>query len=170
MRWSLASLLPCHGLQTKDVIFPPHPVSVRFRKSCVRNGSPAPERAASRYDLFMRMILFLTAGLLLAQGPSPPGMRCPQRTLVMWERGPNWDKARDVAPKHLAYMLQLMKSGKVLSAGPTQGTQPAAVGVFAAGDWAGVESVLKDEPFTREGVLKVASHTVWSACEAAPPG
>jgi len=27
---------------------------------------------------------------------------------------------------------------------------------------------MKKEPFTREGIMRIASHTVWRACEAAP--
>jgi hypothetical protein len=98
---------------------------------------------------------------------SPPGMECPLRTLVLFERGPNWDKAAKMAPEHFAYILQQMKSGKVLSGGPLEGAPPRAAMLFAAGDWGQVEALLKLEPFTREGVLKVASHEVWNACEAA---
>jgi len=118
--------------------------------------------------LSMRVLLFLAAGLLLAQGQwPPPGMQCPQRTLVLFERGPNWDKASQVAPKHLAYMLQQMKSGKVLSSGPIEGGPPAAAMVLAASDWSQAQAILNDEPFTHEGVVKIASHNVWNACEAA---
>ena len=121
--------------------------------------------------LCMRMLLFLIGGLLLAQQQwPPPGMQCPQRTLVLFQRGPNWEKLpmlRDVAQKHLAYILQQMKSGKILSGGPMEGVQPAAAMLFAAGDWSQVEAILNDEPYTHEGVLKIASHDVWNACEAA---
>ena len=116
----------------------------------------------------MRKLLFLTGGLLLAQVQwPPPGMRCPQRTLVIFERGPNWEKAHDVFPQHISYILQQMKSGKILSSGPMEGNQ-TAVAVFSVAGWEEVEGILKDEPFTREGVLKIARHDVWNACEAAP--
>jgi uncharacterized protein YciI len=115
----------------------------------------------------MRIILFLTAGLLLAQGQwPPPGMQCPQRTLVIWEHGPNWEKRAEVAQRHLAYVLQEMKAGKILHAGPMEGPHSAAA-LFASGDWKEVEAILNDEPFTHEGVLQVATHDTWSACEAA---
>jgi hypothetical protein len=39
--------------------------------------------------------------------------------------------------------------------------------LFGTKDWAEVEALMKNEPFTREGVMKVVSHTVWNACEAA---
>ena len=118
--------------------------------------------------LCMRMLPFLIGGLLLAQHQwPPPGMQCPQRTLVLFERGPNWDKAPQVAQKHLAYILQQMKSGKILSGGPMEGVQPAAAMLFPAGDWSQAEAILNEEPFTHEGVLKIASHAVWNACEAA---
>jgi uncharacterized protein YciI len=120
--------------------------------------------------LNMRILLFLIGGLLFAQPQwPPPGMQCPQRTLVLLDRGPNWDKAPQVAPKHLTYILQQMKSGKVLSGGPMEGAQPAAAMLFAASDWSQVQAILNDEPFTHDGVLEIASHNVWNACEAARP-
>jgi uncharacterized protein YciI len=120
--------------------------------------------------LLMRMIPFLIGGLLFAQPQwPPPGMQCPQRTLVLFERGPNWEKASQVAPQHLAYILQQMKSGRVLSGGPMEGGQSAAAMLFAVSDWSQVEAILNNEPFTHEGVLKIASHNVWNACEAARP-
>jgi uncharacterized protein YciI len=118
--------------------------------------------------LFMRMFLFLIGGLLFAQHQwPPPGMQCPQRTLVLFERGPNWEKAPKIAQKHVAYILQQMKSGNILSSGPLKGAQPAAAMLLAAGDWSQVEAILNSEPYTHEGVLKIASHDVWNACEAA---
>ena len=93
-------------------------------------------------------------------------MQCPQRTLVTWDLGPNWDQRMKFAPAHFEYMLRQMKSGAIISAGPMI-DRPKAVAVFAAKDWVQVEAILKDEPFTREGVLKIAEHAVWSACEAA---
>jgi uncharacterized protein YciI len=115
----------------------------------------------------MRKLLFLAGGLLLAQSQWPPaGMRCPQRTLVIFERGPNWEKAQEVFPQHISYILRQMKSGKILSSGPMADRQTAAA-VFSVAEWDDVERILKDEPFTREGVLKIARHDVWNACEAA---
>jgi len=116
------------------------------------------------------MLPLLIGGLLFAQHQwPPPGMQCPQRTLVLFERGPHWEKAAQIAPQHLAYVLQQMKSGKILAGGPMEGVQPSAAMLFAASDWSQVDAILNDEPFTREGVLKIASHDVWNACEAARP-
>jgi hypothetical protein len=39
----------------------------------------------------------------------------------------------------------------------------------AASDWSQVQAILNDEPFTHEGVVKIARHDVWNACEAARP-
>jgi len=112
-------------------------------------------------------VLFLIGGLLLAQIQwPPPGMQCPQRTLVLFERGPNWEKGPQIGPRHIAYVLQQMKAGKIISGGPMTGIRPAAAMVFGGSDWSQVEAILNDEPFTHEGVLKIASHDVWSACEA----
>jgi len=118
--------------------------------------------------LYMRMLAFLIGGLLFAQHQwPPPGMQCLQRTLVLFDRGPHWETAPKVAAKHVAYILQQMKSGKILSGGPMEGAQPAAAILFALSDWSQVEAILNDEPFTHEGVLKIARHDVWNACEAA---
>ncbi|HEY1337208.1 MAG TPA: hypothetical protein VGF59_06845 [Bryobacteraceae bacterium] len=117
----------------------------------------------------MRYFLVLfAAAVAVAQQPRqwpPPGMRCPQRTLVLFEQGANGAKAGQFFDEHIAYLLAQMKSGKILSAGPASSGPAAAV--FTSTDWPEVEEILKNEPFTREGVMKVSSHAVWNACEAA---
>jgi hypothetical protein len=40
--------------------------------------------------------------------------------------------------------------------------------IFGTTDRAEIETIMKEEPFTREGIMTIASHTVWCACEAAP--
>lgn len=113
----------------------------------------------------MRKLLLFVAIVAFAQGPWPPrGMQCPQRTLVLFEFA-NTAKSADFSQEHFAYMLELMKSGKVISAGPMADGKSAAI-LFAAKDWAEVEEMIKKEPFNREGVLKVTNHSVWTACEA----
>jgi hypothetical protein len=113
----------------------------------------------------MRKLLFLVAMAAFAQQPAfpPPGMRCPQRTLVLFQPGPNAAKAPAVYQEHIAYVLSEMKAGRIVVAGPAN-EGPAAM-VFASKDWAEVEPLLKKEPFTREGVMKISSHGVWNACE-----
>src|SRR4051812_37309063 len=68
----------------------------------------------------MRKLLFLVAVVALAQRPwPPPGMQCPQRTLVLLDISrENADKTSQFYDEHLAYLTPLMKSGKILSAGP----------------------------------------------------
>jgi uncharacterized protein YciI len=92
-------------------------------------------------------------------------MQCPQRTLVLFEFAANAAKSADFYQEHLAYVLDLLKSGKVISAGPMADGRSAAM-LFATKDWAEAEQMIKKEPFNREGVLKVTSHSVWNACEA----
>lgn len=112
------------------------------------------------------MILAGVVSLAQAQWP-PAGMRCPQRTLVLSEFAENAANSAQFAAEHFAYMRGLMKSGKVISAGPMEDKHTAAI-LFATKDWSEAEEILKKEPFHREHVLKVASHFVWNACEAAP--
>lgn len=42
----------------------------------------------------------------------------------------------------------------------------SAAMLFATKDWAEAAEMIKKEPFNREGILKVTSHSVWTACEA----
>ena len=118
----------------------------------------------------MQKLLLLLGGLggvLCAQQSVPPGMQCPQRTLVTWELGPHYADREQFASQHFAYMARQMKAGALIMAGPLADGQ-RAVGLFSAKDWPEVEAILKDEPFTRAGVLKVADHAVWTACAPAP--
>src|SRR3954462_11716736 len=113
----------------------------------------------------MRKLIFLVAAVALAQRPwPPPGMKCPERTLVLL-KVTDPSKINQFYDEHLAYLLPLMNSGKILSAGPTDDNNGAIV--YASADWPEVEAMMKKEPFTREGVTKVVAHSVWRACEAA---
>lgn len=85
----------------------------------------------------------------------------------MSELGANAANAPKFAQEHFRYMLGLMKAGKVIAAGPMTDNHTAAF-LFAATDWAEVQKLLANEPFHREHILKLTSHYVWNACEAAP--
>jgi uncharacterized protein YciI len=124
--------------------------------------------ARGRYDCEMRAIsiLFCLAALAPAQS-SPPGMRCPQRTLILSELGENAPNAARFQAEHFAYMRELMKSGKVITAGPMTDNHTTVI-VLATKEWAEAEEILKKEPFHREGVLKMVKHMVWNACELEP--
>jgi len=115
----------------------------------------------------MRKLLFLVAAVALAQRPwPPPGLQCPERTMLLTELDQaNAAKMNTVYDEHLAFLLPLLKSGKIISAGPTDDGR--GVLVLGTKDWAEVDAIMKKEPFTREGVMKIVSHTVWNACEAA---
>ena len=116
----------------------------------------------------MRTVLILIGMVAFAQGQwPPPGMRCPERTLVLCELSENAANQAKLAQEHLSYMLGLMKSGKIITAGPMSDHRTAAI-VFASKDWSEVEQLLDNEPFHREHMLKVTSHGIWTACEAAP--
>jgi len=115
----------------------------------------------------MRKLLFLVAAVALAQRPwPPPGLQCPGRTLLITDLDQaNSSKINTFYDEHLAFLVPLLKSGKIISAGPTDDGR--GVLIFGTKDWTEVEALMKKEPFTREGVMKVVSHTVWNACEAA---
>jgi len=93
-------------------------------------------------------------------------MQCPERTLVIYDlvqdKMPLIDKFYD---EHLANLNKLMKEGKIVSSGPTDDGR--GVLIFAGTNWPEIEALLKKEPFTREGILKMTTHTVWRACEPA---
>lgn len=115
----------------------------------------------------MRKLLLFLATLALAQNAwPPPGMSCPQRTLVTFDEGPNSDKAQGLFQQHIAYLSGQMKAGKVISAGPLA-VGHSALMLFATKDWDEIQDILKNEPFTQAGVIKVVRHDVWNACEVA---
>ncbi len=115
----------------------------------------------------MRTLLFFFATLALAQNAwPPPGLSCPQRTVVTFEEGPNPEKAQQLFQQHVAYLSAQMKAGKVVSAGPMAAGHSALI-IFATTDWDEVQEILKNEPYTQAGVMKVVRHEVWNACELA---
>ena len=46
-------------------------------------------------------------------------------------------------------------------------TDGRGVFTFTGTAWPDIEELLKSEPFLREGVMKIDSHSVWRACELA---
>lgn len=111
------------------------------------------------------LLLFLAT--LVAQNPwPPPGMSCPQRTLVMFDEGPNSDKGPQLFQQHVSYLLDQMKSGKIISAGPMAAGHSALI-IFATKDWDEIQNILQSEPYTQAGVIKIAHHDLWNACEIA---
>lgn len=104
----------------------------------------------------------------------PSGLRCPQRTLVLFDV--DWNAFKpDMFNEHSAYLLTQMKAGKIISAGALDValTPPAsnrvskgAAVIYRSTRWSEVEEVIKRDPYYRAGVATVASHNVWTACEA----
>jgi uncharacterized protein YciI len=123
-----------------------------------------------RYHVAMRQLCLLAAvaaaGLLGQQAWPPPGLRCPQRTLVLFEPAENHE-AQPLFGEHIAWITSQMRAGKVISGGPMSDRKSAAM-LFASTDWAEIENLLKDEPFVHAGAIKVKSHDVWVACEVDP--
>lgn len=115
----------------------------------------------------MRILLFFVAAVLLSQNAwPPPGMSCPQRTVVTFDEGPNASKSQELFQQHVTYLLGQMKAGKVIAAGPMAAGHTALM-IFASKDWDEVQDVLKAEPFTQAGVIQVVRHEVWNSCELA---
>ena len=127
----------------------------------------------------MRRIVFIVAALTLTvvaqqkKRYTPPGLRCPQRTLVLFNVDWNALKPKpDMANEHAAYLLTQMKAGKIISAGamdiapPASGKVPnGAAVIYTSTNWSEVEEIIKQVPYYRAGVATVASHNVWGACE-----
>jgi len=70
----------------------------------------------------------------------------PQRTLVFFEFAANAAKSADFQKEHLAYVLELLKSGKAIAAGPLSDGRSAAI-LFATKDWDEAEALIEKEPF-----------------------
>ena len=114
----------------------------------------------------MRILCFLFTGILFGQQPpTPPGMECHARTLVLFAPGPNRDKEKELIADHLNYLRQQMRAGTIITAGPFGGSEGAAI-VFASDKWDEVERILREEPFTQAGVIRMSEHNTWTACQA----
>src|SRR5215831_20935402 len=124
----------------------------------------------------MRRMVFILGALALAALPQqrvrrpPPGLRCPQRTLVLYNV--DWSAFKPaMANEHAAYLVTQMKAGKIVSAGameiepPASGKVPnGAAATFTSTNWSEVEEIIKQDPYYG-GVATIASHNVWNACE-----
>ena len=127
----------------------------------------------------MRRMVFITAALALSalaqqkERLPPPGLRCPQKTLVLFNV--DWSAFKpDMFNEHSAYLLTQMKAGKMVSAGaldvaltpPASNKVPnGAAAIYTSTNWSEVEEIIKQDPYYRAGVATVASHNVWAACE-----
>ena len=96
----------------------------------------------------------------------PPGLTCPQRTVVVFKSGPNPDQVASLYSAHLAFIISHLRAGTLLSAGPFSEAE-GGVMIFRNKDWNAIEQILVGEPFTKGGVFAIARHMVWNACELA---
>jgi hypothetical protein len=109
-------------------------------------------------------VVFLAVALAQRKWPTPPGMRCRDRTLVLYEiQAANAGKISGLFDEHLAYSLKHLRAGDVVRLGISDS---GAAAVFTNTQWSEVEAIINQDPYIREGVAVVASHTVWHACEA----
>ena len=127
----------------------------------------------------MRRMVFIVATLALSalaqqkERRPPPGLRCPQKTLVLFNV--DWSVFKpDMFNEHATYLVTQMKAGKIVSAGaldialtpPASGKVPnGAAVIYTSTNWSEVEEIIKQDPYYRAGVATVASHNVWAACE-----
>jgi uncharacterized protein YciI len=96
----------------------------------------------------------------------PPGLTCPQRTLVVFKPGLKSDQAAALYSAHLDFIISHLRAGDILTAGPFSEAE-GGVMIFRNKDWSAVEQLLVGEPFTKGGVFAIDRHVVWNACELA---
>jgi hypothetical protein len=96
--------------------------------------------------------------------PTPAGMRCPDRTLVLYEiQAAHAGNMSGLFKEHLAYSLKHLRAGNIVNLGISD---IGAAAVFTSTEWPEVEAIINQDPYIREHVAVVVSHTVWHACEA----
>jgi uncharacterized protein YciI len=81
---------------------------------------------------------------------------------VVFESGPAADKAKPLFPAHIAFVTAHLKTGEILLMGPSD--TGGGLAVFQATSWEAARHILADEPFTKNGVLKIAQHFTWTGC------
>jgi hypothetical protein len=108
-------------------------------------------------------ILLCAAQAAPAEDWPPPGLSCPSHLVVLFEDGPAVDKGKLLFPAHIAFVTARLKSGDILSMGPSD--SGGGMAVFRTSNWDAAGQILADEPFTKNGVLKIARHFTWTGCE-----
>jgi uncharacterized protein YciI len=101
------------------------------------------------------------AGGARAKDWPPPGLSCPSRLVVLFENGPAAAKAKRLYPAHIAFVTAHLKSGDILAMGPSDS---GGLAVFRVSNWEAARQILADEPFTKNGVLKITRHFIWTGC------
>ena len=89
---------------------------------------------------------------------------------VMFRRGPNWSRAGEFVPDHLAHVKRLRSEGRIAAAGPIlQGPGDlAAVFVFQRMPDADARSLAEQDPFVKNGVVTIEPHRWWCAAHVLP--
>ena len=87
--------------------------------------------------------------------------------MVVFDDGPAAAKAKSLFSAHIAFVTARLKAGEILAMGPSD--TGGGLAVFQAPSWDAARKILADEPFTRNGVLKIARHFTWTGCGLAPP-
>lgn len=70
---------------------------------------------------------------------------------------------RGLSNQHIAYSLKHLRAGNIVNLGISES---GAAAVFTSTNWSEVKAIISQDPYIREDVAVVASHTVWHACEA----
>src|SRR5476649_8434 len=91
----------------------------------------------------------------------PPGLTCPQLTLVVFKSGLKSDQATALYSAHLDFIISHLRAGDILTAGPFSEAE-GGVMIFRNKDWSAVEQILVGEPFTKSGVFAIDRHVVWN--------
>lgn len=116
----------------------------------------------NRIGALASCVLLCAAGGARARDWPPPGLSCPAHLVVLFENGPAADKAKRLYAAHIAFVTAHLKSGDILAMGPSD--SGGGLAVFGGSDWKAARQILADEPFTKNGVLKIARHFTWTGC------
>jgi len=116
----------------------------------------------NRVATLASIVLLCAAGGADAKDWPPPGLSCPPRLVVLFENGPAADKGKRLYSTHIAFVSAHLKSGDILAMGPSD--SGGGLAVFRASNWEAAQQILADEPFTRNGVLKITRHFTWTGC------
>lgn len=107
-------------------------------------------------------LLLCAAGGARAKDWPPPGLSCPPHLVVLFENGPAADKGKQLYSAHIAFVTAHLKSGDILAMGPSD--SGGGLAVFRVSSWEAARQILADEPFTKNGVLKITRHFTWTGC------
>lgn len=112
------------------------------------------------------LITLATSILSVTAFAVEPDFTCKNKIVVLHKPAANWSKLAQVLPRHLGFIAEQLKNGKLDFAGPMIDTSDEPTGgmaIYDGNDLKGVETLTQNDPLVTEGVVTYSAHS-WVQC------